>query len=320
VLLGGSLAAIALAHAASALVTTFAGQLALRLLMLAAAAPFTPQAAGVAGLLVPAERRSSAIPYVFLGWSLAGAFGMPMVALVAGRYGWQWSYAAMALLAALSFVLLVWRLPGGLQTAPVKLETWGELMQNPLVLLLLLLTMLLTSGQFAVFTFIAPLLTRVAHASSESVSLVFAVYGVTGFVGNVLVTRLVHALGPYKTEQLSVGALIVGSATFALTAGSLSGMVLGVAVWGLGFASTNSMQQARLVGAAPLLAGASVALNTSSLYVGQAIGSALGGALFARQQDLTIGYVSLLFIVVGAAVLWLTRPRLQLRPPAGEAT
>ena len=54
-------------------------------------------------------------------------------------------------------------------------------------------------------------------------------------------------------------------------------MAISVAIWGLGFASTNSMQQVRLVGAAPPLASASVSLNTSVLYVGQAIGSAIGG-------------------------------------------
>ena len=45
---------------------------------------------------------------------------------------------------------------------------------------------------------------------------------------------------------------------------------------GMGFGATNSMQQVRLVGAAPAAASASVSLNTSVLYVGQAIGSAIG--------------------------------------------
>ncbi len=60
-------------------------------------------------------------------------------------------------------------------------------------------------------------------------------------------------------------------------------MAAAVAVWGLGFASTNSMQQVRLVAAAPPLASASVSLNTSVLYIGQAIGSAIGGVLYARE-------------------------------------
>jgi len=309
VLLVGSLALIAVAQAAAALSTSFAGQLGWRLAMLVAAAPFTPQAASVAGLLVPGERRPSAIAYVFLGWSLAAAFGMPLVATVASHVGWQWAYAGISGLAALAGVLLAWRLPAGLKTAPVQLSSWVELAQNPLVVLLLALTMLLTSGQFLIFTFIGPLLVRLAHATPNSVSLVFALTGLAGFVGNVIATRIVRGVGTYRTEQLSIAALALGAALFALSSGYLGWMVFGISVWGLGFASTNSMQQARLVGAAPLLAGAAVSLNTSALYIGQALGSALGGALFERGRDALMGYGALAFILAGTLVLALTRPK-----------
>lgn len=309
VLLAGSLAVVAVAEALAAFSTSFAGQLALRLAMLVAAAPFTPQAASVAGLLVADERRPGAIAYVFLGWSLAAAFGLPLVASVASHQGFQFVYASIAALAALGSLLLVWHLPKGLKTAPVRLSTWVELAQNPLVVLLLALTMLLTSGQFMIFTFIAPLLTRLTNATANQVSLAFALTGVAGFVGNVVATRIVHGVGPYRTEQLSIAALSLGASLFAVAAGNLPFMLVGMTVWGLGFASTNSMQQARLVGAAPALAGAAVSLNTSSLYIGQALGSAVGGSLFESGRHVLMGYGAVVFILAGAAVLTLTRPK-----------
>jgi predicted MFS family arabinose efflux permease len=52
--------------------------------------------------------------------------------------------------------------------------------------------------------------------------------------------------------------------------------------WALGCFSSNSAQQARLVAIAPALASASVALNSSAMYGGQAIGAATGGWLIAR--------------------------------------
>ena len=81
--------------------------------------------------------------------------------------------------------------------------------------------------------------------------------------------------------------MLTGVTGWALCAGIYPLMACSVAVWGLGFASTNSMQQVRLVGAPPALASASVALNTSVLYIGQAVGSAIGGVLYAR--DLLYG-------------------------------
>ncbi len=82
--------------------------------------------------------------------------------------------------------------------------------------------------------------------------------------------------------MLFTALMLTGVTGWAVSAGIYPLMAISVAIWGLGFASTNSMQQARLVGTAPSLASASVSLNTSVLYIGQAVGSAIGGFLYAR--------------------------------------
>src|SRR5436305_7188418 len=65
-LLVSTLAVFAITNAASALVSSYAMLLLLRLLMLAVGALYTPQAAGTAGLIVPSEKRGSTIAYIFL--------------------------------------------------------------------------------------------------------------------------------------------------------------------------------------------------------------------------------------------------------------
>ena len=54
--------------------------------------------------------------------------------------------------------------------------------------------------------------------------------------------------------------------------------------WALGCFSSNSAQQARLGAAAPALAPALMALNTSAIYLGQAVGAASGGWLIAHAR------------------------------------
>ncbi len=85
-------------------------------------------------------------------------------------------------------------------------------------------------------------------------------------------------------------------------------MAIGILIWGMGFASSNSMQQARLVGTAPELASATVALNTSAIYVGQAVGSGLGGFLFARDLALPIGYIAAALLAGAVGIVILSRP------------
>jgi DHA1 family inner membrane transport protein len=308
-LLAATLAVLAFTNIASAFAPDYASLLALRLAMLAVGVIYTPQAAGTAAMIVPEARRGSTIAYVFVGWSLAAAIGLPLITLVAHRYGWRAAYGGVGALGVVSFLLLMSRLPGGLFGAPVQLRTWLDLARNRLVVLLLLITTLYMAGQFVIFTFMGPLLTRLTGASADAVGLMFALYGLFGFLGVVVATRIVDGWGAYRTSLLFLTLVLAGVAGWALTAGNYLLMAVSVAIWGSGFASTNSMQQVRLVAAAPPLASASVSLNTSVLYIGQAIGSAVGAVLYGRDLLHGAGYVATAFVALALVTVIATRPR-----------
>lgn len=308
-LLAATLAVLAATNIASAFAPDYASLLGLRLLMLAVGVIFTPQAAGTAAMVAPESKRGSTIAYVFLGWSLAAAVGLPLVTLIAHRYGWRAAYGGIGALGLVSLLLLMWRLPGGLFGAPVELRTWLDLVRNRLVVLLLLVTTLYMSGQFVIFTFMGPLLARLTGARADAVGLVFAIYGAFGFIGVAIAARIVDGWGAYRTSLLSISMVLAGIAGWAVTSGSYVLMAVSVAIWGLGFASSNSMQQVRLVAAAPPLASASVSLNTSVLYIGQAIGSAVGGILYGGDFLYGAGYVGTAFLVLALVIVLATRPR-----------
>ena len=306
-LLTATLAVLALTNAASALAPDYTTLLVIRILMLAVGALYTPQAAGTAALIVSAEKRGSTMAYVFLGWSLAAAIGLPLMTLIASRYGWRAVYGGIGAVGAVSFLLLAWRLPKGLLGARVDIKTWADVGRNRMILVLLLITTLQMSGQFVVFTFMGPLLTKLTDAGPGGVGLVFGLYGVSGLVGITIATRIVDSWGAYKTSLLFTVLMLIGITVWALCAGIYPLMACAVVIWGLGFASTNSMQQVRLVSAAPALASASVSLNTSVLYIGQAVGSAIGGVLYARDLLYGVGYVGVAFVALALTTLIATR-------------
>src|SRR3954463_8795264 len=219
-LLGAPLALFAITNAASALASGYAVLLTLRLAMLAIGALYTPQAAGTAGLVVPIERRGSTIAYIFLGWSLAAAVGLPLITFIASRYGWRAAYGGIGAMALVSFVVLAWRLPSGLRGPPADLKTWIDVGRNRMIVLLLSITTLQMSGQFVVFTFMGPLLTKLTGAGPDAVGLVFALYGIFGFVGIAIATRIVDSWGAYKTSLLFTVIMLTGITGWALSAGA----------------------------------------------------------------------------------------------------
>jgi predicted MFS family arabinose efflux permease len=284
--------------------------------MLAVAAVYTPQAA--ATVIVPVIQRPSAIAFVFLGWSLAIAGGLPVVTLLATHFGWRFAFAALAALAAIIAALLFAALPAGLQGKPLSLASFATIARNRRIVLILLVTLLQTSGQFTVFIYLAPLLASLAGAGPGIVSGFFALYGIVGLCGNVIASAVVTPLGMQKTLALFMTSTLLGMALWAFGSGWLPEIGAGIFFWGLGFAAINSMQQARLAAAAPDLASASIALNTSILYTGQAIGSGIGGFLFAASFLHAMGYIGVAFVASALALVaatWERQPRVAVSAP-----
>ncbi len=307
---------IALAGAASAFAPNYGTLLALRLLMMAAAAPFTPQAASTIALMVGEHERARAITFVFLGWSLSVAVGLPIVGFLADGLGWRATYGALAAASAVTGLVVAFGMPAGVRGAAMSLKSWADIGRDRQILLLLLLTAVQVAGQFSIFTYLAPLLTRLTGAGVGTIGGFFAIFGVAGFLGNLIATKIVLDIGPFRTSFLCLLSILLGIGLWSFGAGLLLLMGVGVAFWGLGFAAINSMQQARLVAAAPPLASGSVALNTSAIYVGQAIGSGLGGLLLAHDLARPIGYAGIAFILAAFAILATTRSARERVPTA----
>lgn len=308
-LLAGTLLIVALGNGASALAPDYLSLVIARLLMLVVAAIYTPQAASTVALIVPEKMRPSAIAFVFLGWSLAVAAGLPIVTTVAAHFGWRATFGLLGAIALISCVLLALTLPVGLKGAPVSFASWVAVARNRLILLLLAITILQTAGPFMIFTYLGPLAMDLAGATHEEVALLFAVGGITGFIGNVVATRQVVGWGAYRVSYSFQVVMLAGLIVWAVAAGVFPVMVFGMGLWGLGFAALNSMQQARLVAADPKLASASVALNTSSIYVGQAIGSGVGNQLYTSGYHHLLGYAAVVFLLAALATILATRPR-----------
>ena len=299
----------ALCHGLSALAPDFWTLLAARVVMLAAAAVYTPQAANAVALLVEPERRAGSISIIFLGWSLAVAAGLPGISLGSQHIGWREVHEFCCAITLAAGVLNYMSLRPGLLGEPLSLQSWLDVARNPLMMLLLAITALHTSGQFALLTYIDPLTRMRTGAGAELIALLFSLFGICGFVGNVIAARLAGSIGALKTSVIFMCSLSVGIAFWALGSALIATILASVAFWGLGFAAFNSLQQARLVAAGPHLSSATVALNTSALYVGQAVGSALGGLLFARGLYDGIGYLSTAFVLAALLLILPTRGR-----------
>jgi DHA1 family inner membrane transport protein len=313
-LLAASLAIYVVGHAASAVMPDFMPMVMVRALTVVGAAIFTPQAAATVGLLVGAERRAAAIAFIFLGWSAASVAGIPLGSLLGEAIGWRATFLVMAGLAAVGTGAVWLTLPAGLKVQPLLLASWGRVFASPALMLVLAVTFASMAGQFTLFSYIAPVLKTAYGASAALIALTFAIVGTMGVIGNYGAARVAAIFGVERSILVSLVGMAAGFVIIAATFGSYAAFLAGGLLWGLGTFASNSLQQSRLVMLAPALASATVALNTSVVYLGQSIGSTAGGAIIAGGASPGLAWVGAVFLAAAAA---LSLAAARMAPPAG---
>ena len=287
----------------SALMPSFGSLMIVRVLTVISPAIFTPQAAACVGLLVPPEQRGRAITFVFLGWSVASVLGMPISALIGGVWGWRSAFGFVALMSLISAVW-VWRaMPDGVKPPALSRAAWGEAFRSKALMFSVAVTLLYSAGQFVLFSYFAPYYKAMLDITPLQLSLLFAWFGAFGLLGNIVMSRNIDRIGAPRSVMLAVGSMALSLLLFPLGT-NLILVALIIAPWGLGCFASNSAQQARLVGIAPALAAGSIALNSSAMYAGQALGAGSGGWLIAQGGMGALHWFGLVALLAAMGMSW----------------
>jgi len=270
------------------------------------AAVFTPQAAAALGVMVPAAQRGQAITFILLGWSLASVLGMPIGAWVGEAWGWRWAFGAIGALALLA-ALGVWRtLPDGVRPAALSRAAWAQVFTDPGLMAIVGVTVFSAAGQFTLFSYFAPYYHQVLGASPGQISLLFLWFGAVGVLGNLLLTRHIDRIGADRAVGLLLLCMAASLLVWPLGV-SVWAMALVITPWALGCFASNAGQQARLVQAAPVLAPALVALHSSAMFAGQALGAASGGAVMTAAGWGPLHWMGLAWMLAAVALsAWAT--------------
>ncbi|MEV4159273.1 MFS transporter [Nonomuraea dietziae] len=247
-----------------------------RILTAVGAATITATASSAAVAITPAERRGRAMALVIGGLTLSTALGMPLGNLI-GSVDWRltlWAVAALGVVAAIgiSVALPKVRLPATSLTARLAP------LRQPKVLTILVVTLLVMAGHYAVYTYIGAVTAGATSGSfPQAITMILFVWGVGVLVGNFLGGHLADNL---PGRGLALAALAGGTVLLAISPLAVSHLVVAcvwAAIWGTTDGMVSVVQQHRLVILAPASAPVLLGLNSSAIYLGVAMGGGLGG-------------------------------------------
>jgi DHA1 family inner membrane transport protein len=307
----GLMAIFTLGNAACALAPSYGFLMAARVLTALAHGAYFGVGSVVATRLVMQDRKASAIATMFTGLTVANIIGVPFGTWLGQQFSWRVTFWAVSAIGLVTLAVIALLVPKD-EATPEAAEWHRDVMaliRRP-VLLGLLTTVLGYAGVFAVFTYIAPMLTTITGFSKVAVSPILLVFGAGLVAGNLIGGRLADRhLVPTVLGSLAMLAAVLGVMSLALhnrTAAILFVGLLGAA----GFATVAPLQMWVLEQAHGAGQSLASSVNIAAFNLGNALGAWVGGMVIDQGIGLgAVPIVAALFPVAGVlAALLSLRP------------
>lgn len=313
----GLLAALGLfviSNAASALSTDFLWLLIFRALAGVGSGVYLAVGISAAATLSPAGR-GKAIAVIMGGMAAGTVLGVPIGLILAEQLGWSSAFWLVTLLGGISLTGLFWRLPvlSGAEFIPLRRKL--SVLVDGQVTVILSVSLLAAIASLGMYTFLAPLMSAPEYGGVESITPFLWVWGIGGVAGSFLVGPMADRIkGPRMTLFIML-TLALSLAVLPLIAfwsvwlAMVPILIWGAVGWALQVPQNNQLLHVREQQGDGNLA---VALNESALYLGSAIGAAVGGMALALSLPIWS-------LPVGAALIAAIGALLQLISLRGDS-
>ncbi|MFE7317537.1 MFS transporter [Streptomyces sp. NPDC057555] len=276
-----ALAVFTLGNALTALAPSLGTLLAARIVAGAGAGVYSALSTAAAAALVPQEQRGRALALVMGGMSAGTVLGVPVGVLLAEHTGWRatlWLVTGLGALALGGLAALLPQVPAG-PAVPVRARLAA--LTDRAVAPVVTVSFLGAVASLGLYTYLAPVLA--AAGGVHEVTPYLWAWGAGGVLGSALAGPLVDRTG--RVRMLAGGVLLVIVAAQALlpalAGAALPGAMVALVLWGAAGWAFQVPQQHRLLQVGAERGTVALALNNSALYLGSAVGSALGGVALA---------------------------------------
>ena len=292
---------IAMGNAATVWAPTYHTLLAFRFLSGLPHGAYFGVAALLAASLLP-EKRAAAASYVMAGLAVATVIGAPFANWLGLHVGWRVVFggvSGIALATATALLILAPRQPGEIGRS---MRREMHALAHPQVLLTLGAGAVGFGGLFAVYSFLAPVLTEYTGATPASVPWVFAIFGVGILVGNLLGGWMADiSLKAAAIGLLDWSAVFLAAFTFAATNFWLLSLVCFAIGMGGGLGPILQVRLMDVAGEAQTMAAA---LHHAAFNIANALGPWLAGLAITAGMGWTApGWVGLCLALGGILIL-----------------
>jgi MFS transporter, DHA1 family, purine base/nucleoside efflux pump len=227
--------------------------------------------------LVDPKYRGRAIGTVSMGVSGSLVLGVPLGLTLGNTFGWRAPFMLISILTFLAMIGVYYFMDKIEPKSSVPLRTQLATLKSKKVSLAHLTTFFYMSGHTVLYAYLKPFLQTTTILEGTWISVVYFLFGIAAVSGGGLGGMMSDLFGSKQTVLIAIIGL--GSILFMIpyTTSMVILLLAGLMVWGMLSWVISPAMQSYLIETSPETSDIQQSLSNSSLHLGIAFGSLIGG-------------------------------------------
>ncbi|UKT65982.1 MFS transporter [Pedobacter mucosus] len=259
-------------------------------------------AAATAG--VADKKKNGMMGIVLGGIAITMVTTVPLATYLASKINWQVSFIVQAAVTLIA-LLAIWK---GLSPMPVlEKKSYGsqlKILTNRSFIISTAMNFFMIAAWFSTYSYFADYLIKTKNMSTEMVSYMLLLFGITGIFSNWLSGKMLNKNIPKTTAFFLSGTVIIPVALYFAN-GSPIATILVIAIWGFFYAPCFLNASAYMISAAPNSLEFANSLATSFGNLGVAVGTTVSGWFIFYHGVAVTPWVGAMFGLASLAMIGL---------------
>ena len=254
-----------------------------------------------------------AVGIIMSAISVGTVLGVPLTTYIADVINWQAAFVTAGIINLTGLFALMIKIPSmPAEKGSQKMQM--KALRNPQLWVSLVVTIIMVSGMFSTYGYLAEFLLKVSKMNGSEISLMLLLFGATSIAGNWLAGYFLS-----KNVMLTARLFLVALIAVHILAYSFGGMFLPaiiiVGFWGLIHTHGFMVSQTLISREAPDAPELATSLMVSFANAGFALGTFLGGIIITN-----FGVHNVIWISIGLLAVTLGLSFVQIKKQAAKAS